>query len=304
LLDIRGEAPYVVMADFDRDYIDANRAAADATPNCAYEVPSAKPFYDEYHNTIRGFIADIRAANGGLGLMFDIHGTAGIAEEPADLYLGTDDGKTIERLLKVDAQAMFRPRGLPNLLIAAGYAVLPRPPSLSVPPALNGGHTVRTYGSSHTDGLDAIQLEIDERLRKDDDADEVRAQFIDHLAHAIGSLVDRFADARTLAAFECIHFYGGDATQVSLGQIQRRDATHDLRIRLGGGALNRGRAEIRHDPGATGSPVAASRAGILVLYDENGRDYFVWVDTQGRLRISTTDPGATSGAGTVVGTQV
>lgn len=298
LLDIYGEAPYVVMADFNRDFIDANRA--DLTPNCAYEVPNAKPYYDEYHNTIRAFIAEIRAENGGLGLLFDIHGTAGIAEEPADLYLGTDDGGTIERLLKVDPQAMGRRRSLHSLLTAAGYAVLPTPPNLSVPSALNGGYTVKTYGSSHADGLDAIQLEIDDRLRS---VSEVREHFIDHLAYAIGSLVARYVDTHTLAAFQSLNLYGGDAIQVVLGQLQRRDPTHDLRLRLGGGSLNRGRVEIRHDPGATGEPAAPSRAGILVLYDENGRDYYLWVDTQGKLRISATDPGDTSEAGTIVGAQ-
>jgi N-formylglutamate amidohydrolase len=207
LLDITGEAPYVVMADFDRDYIDANRADANLTPNCAYEVPNAKPYYDEYHNAIHDFIAETRAENGGLGLLFDIHGTAGVAEAPADLYLGTDDGGTIKRLLQVDPQAMGRRRSLHGFLTAAGYSVLPAPPDLSVPSKLNGGYTVRTYGSSHAGGLDAIQLEIDDRLRKaeDESGSEVRERFIEHLAYAIGSLVARYADAHTLAAFRHIN---------------------------------------------------------------------------------------------------
>jgi N-formylglutamate amidohydrolase len=297
LLDIYGEAPYVVMANFNRDYIDANR-----TPNCAYEDPNAKPFYDEYHHTIRDFIAEIRAENGGLGLLFDIHGTASIPEAPADLYLGTDDGGTIKRLLQVDPQAMGRRRSLHGFLTAAGYSVLPKPPDLSAPSKLNGGYTVRTYGSSHADGLDAIQLEIDDRLRQDENGSEVREHLIDHLAHAIGSLIPRYADIHTLAALQSINLYGGGTPQVVLGQLQRRDATHDLRLRLGG-SLNRGRAEIRHDSGATGEPTAPRRAGILVLYNEDGHDYYLWVDTQGKLRISTMDPDDNSNAGTIVGAQ-
>lgn len=205
VLDICGEAPYVVMADFKRDYIDANRPNSTRTPNCAYEVPAAKPFYDEYHRTIRSFITEIRAENGGLGLLFDVHGTVGIPGALADVYLGTDDGKTIKRLLQVDPQAMGRRRSLHSLLTAASYAVLPTPPGLSVPSKLNGGHTVKTYGSSHADGLDAIQLEIDDRLRKDETGGTVRAQFIEHLAYAIRSLIAQYADSHTIAAFRHIN---------------------------------------------------------------------------------------------------
>jgi hypothetical protein len=64
-LDVFEEAPYVVIAEFHREYIDANRA-----PACAYEDEDLDPtpYYDEYHNTIRSFVEEIRAENGGLGL--------------------------------------------------------------------------------------------------------------------------------------------------------------------------------------------------------------------------------------------
>src|SRR5215475_7209304 len=62
LLDVFGEAPYVVIAEYDREYIDANRPSG-----CAYkipagnEVPAAQQYYDEYHNTLRNFVNEIRA---------------------------------------------------------------------------------------------------------------------------------------------------------------------------------------------------------------------------------------------------
>jgi hypothetical protein len=34
----------------------------------------------------------------------------------------------------------------------------------------------------------------------------------------------------------------------------------------------------------------ATRAGVLVLQDKNGTDYYLWVDTNGKLRIHTADP--------------
>ena len=141
LLEIFGEAPYVVIAEFHRKYIDANRSAG-PIPNCAFEHPEAQQYYDEYHNTIREFINEIRADNGGLGLLFDIHGTAGIAEDPADLYLGTVGGDTIKRLLKADPHALSRRRSLRGFLTAAGHVVSPTEHA-----KLRGGFTVRTYGS-------------------------------------------------------------------------------------------------------------------------------------------------------------
>lgn len=209
LLDNCGEAPYVVMADFGRKYIDANRSR-----DCAYEVDQAQPFYDEYHDTLRSFIEEIRAENGGLGLLFDVHGTAGLADDPADIYLGTDDGQTIDRLKKIDPQVIARHRGIRGLLGAAGYVLSPKQPDLPEAPALKGGFTVRTYGSSHPDGLDAIQLEIILRLRKTGAARDV---FIEHLAFAISCLIARYAGTHTLAAFQSIHlFSAGDAQSRAL----------------------------------------------------------------------------------------
>jgi N-formylglutamate amidohydrolase len=199
VLDICGEAPYVVIARFKRAFIDANRPR-----ECAYEVPAAQPFYDAYHDTIRSFVDEIRAENGGLGLLFDIHGTVGIPSDPAALYLGTANGQTVARLLRVDPKALSRPRSLRGLLTAAGYVVSPQPGRPETP-TLDGGHTVRTYGSFNTDGLDAFQIEIDDALRSRRDE---RNLLIDHLAHAIVSLVHRYADTHTMAAFQSVSLFG------------------------------------------------------------------------------------------------
>ena len=87
LFDVFGEAPYVVIADFDRDYIDANRRL-----ECAFEDRDAQQFYLEYHDTIRNFADEVRLDTGGLGLLFDIHGTEKIESDAADVYPGLSTG--------------------------------------------------------------------------------------------------------------------------------------------------------------------------------------------------------------------
>jgi N-formylglutamate amidohydrolase len=297
LLDVFGEAPYVVVAEFNRQYIDANRPA-----DCAFEVPAAQPFYDEYHNTLRSFVDDIRAENGGLGLVFDVHGTRAIENDPADLYLGTDNGKTVERLQKIDGQVLWRRRSLRGLLgpEAAGYIVSPKQPGIPETPAVNGGYTVRTYGSSHSDGIDAIQIEIVAALRENKEKREALAE---HLASAIRNLVARYADAHTLAAFQKVTFLSGDLDQVVTGQVQRRSESNASLLQLGGELQNRGRVDIRHDPGGTGNAGIPRRPGMLVLYDENGSDYYFWVDNRGQLRISSSEAGADNQEGAIVSMQ-
>ena len=162
-MELRGEAPYVVFAQLHRRYVDVNRSA-----DCAYEAAAARPYYEEYHRTLRGFVEEVRARSGGRGLLFDIHGTACVANDPADLYVATITGRSVAR-----------PLG--GLLAAAGYAVSPNPPTLG------GHHTLETYGRSHAQGVDAIQIEIVAALRA---SAAKRGALIDDLAHAIASLVD------------------------------------------------------------------------------------------------------------------
>ena len=186
LLETLGEAPYVVIADYHRKFIDANRSE-----NCAFnpsEAVAARPFHAEYHQTIRQFIDQIQEENGCRGFLFDIHGTKTIEADPADVYIGTDNDKSVRRLLTHNPLAVFGRRSLRGLLQAAGYIVSPARQGIPETAEVDGGFTTQTYGSFRADGLDAMQLEIANSIR---DSVPRREAFIEHLGRAIATLTAR-----------------------------------------------------------------------------------------------------------------
>jgi N-formylglutamate amidohydrolase len=178
-----GKAPYVVIAEFARKYIDANR-----DPACSYESPNAEIYYNEYHNTIRNFVNEIRAGNNE-GFLFDIHASIVFPDDPADVYLGTDNGSTIKHLLQVDQNAMWGNFSLNHYLTSAGFVVSPKLPG-EKEQHLDGGYTVQTYGSSSAGGIDAIQIEMAPSIRS---VIEKRQILVQTLAYAIASIVNRYA---------------------------------------------------------------------------------------------------------------
>jgi N-formylglutamate amidohydrolase len=196
LFDVFGHAPYVVFANFDRAYIDANRPSRPV--NCAFEDNDARPFYDEYHNTIRKFVDEIRRDHGGLGLLFDIHGTKKVTADPADLYFGTLNGASIETLNSRDSFALARRRSLAGFMRQQGYVV-----SAKTPETIPGGFTLETYGSKNSNGLDAIQIEIEASLRTDANR---RGLFVEDLGFALSSLIARYSDTEAMVTFRTANF--------------------------------------------------------------------------------------------------
>lgn len=185
-----GEAPYVAIAEFHRKYIDANRSE-----DCAFEPGPAEAYYHEYHAVLRGFVDEIRAENDGIGLLLDLHGAQRREEAPADIYVGTENGRTITALRQgTSDDALYRRRGLVGLLQAAGYATLPGGFGEPEHPAFTGGYTVESYGSDRADGIDAIQLEIVAELRTNATR---RATLATDLANAILSLLPRWLPSPT-----------------------------------------------------------------------------------------------------------
>lgn len=150
--------PYVVIAQFNRRFIDANRG-----PQDAYESPLARPHYDAYHQAIKAACQEI-VQRWGHGLLLDVHGTSA---EPNTIFRGTNDGKTVSHLVnRFGGDSLRGSASLFGRFAAAGYAVDPGIGSDAPESARHrGGYTVRTYGSREGSTIDAIQLELGSALR-------------------------------------------------------------------------------------------------------------------------------------------
>ncbi len=150
-----GQRPYVVIARFSRQYLDANRAEAQAM-----ESPDALPAYRAYHDHIQSYVAEVKATFPQGGLLLDVHGQS---QEPNTTLRGTRAGLTAQALLRrAGPDALQGPDSIIGLLAAKGYPVHPAigSASLSEDRRYAGGYTVVTYGSHRADGIDAIQLEF------------------------------------------------------------------------------------------------------------------------------------------------
>jgi N-formylglutamate amidohydrolase len=167
-----GRPVYLVAARFVRYQIDANRPATRA-----FEAPQAAPYYERYHASIRSYIDEIRRRFPH-AILLDVHGQH---THPQALERGTDNGRTIERLLKRAGQrAVTGADGLFGQFEARGIAVYPSNALPVFGKAENGGHnggyTVATYGSHRADGIDGFQLEFGNELRRREVLDEVAAK--------------------------------------------------------------------------------------------------------------------------------
>ncbi|HKY08095.1 MAG TPA: hypothetical protein VJQ55_07640, partial [Candidatus Binatia bacterium] len=107
--------PFVVIARFERKYIDANRAEA-----AAFESPAAKVHYDAYHQAIEAAVQAVRQKWGG-GLLIDIHGQGAEAET---IFRGTDNGKSVSGLeQRFGRDAIMGPKSILGWLAAKGHKI-------------------------------------------------------------------------------------------------------------------------------------------------------------------------------------
>ena len=153
-----GGKPFVVIARFERKYIDANRPAEKA-----YDGTAAKPYYDTYHEVLARFCREVQNKWRG-GLLLDVHGQS---TYPDSLLRGTNNGQTVKLMLQRHGREAFTgPDSIFGAMEQAGFDTVPKCASDDREnPRFDGGHTVTTYGSHQPGGIDAIQLEFGRGFR-------------------------------------------------------------------------------------------------------------------------------------------
>ena len=165
--ELSGAKPFLVVARFDRKYVDANRPSSGA-----YEALEAQPYYAAFHRAVDEACKQIRKV-WGRGLLLDIHGQAA---EGNVIFRGTRHGKSVADLIhRFGVQALSGRRSILGQLALSGYNILPDPRVNDRESRYSGGHTVRTYGSDRANGIDAMQLEFGTRLRASDNLDRTAA---------------------------------------------------------------------------------------------------------------------------------
>jgi N-formylglutamate amidohydrolase len=151
---------WLVIARFDRKYIDANRPREQS-----YETDKAKPFYDAYHGPLEAACKAVKEKFG-RGILLDIHGQG---EFPDSICRGTQNGKTVTVLRdRFGWAAVTGKRSILGHMQRSGYKVLPNceaDEKTKEEPKFNGGYTVTNYGSHTGYAIDAIQLEFGSYLR-------------------------------------------------------------------------------------------------------------------------------------------
>jgi N-formylglutamate amidohydrolase len=152
-----GAKPFLIVALFERKYVDANRPAG-----AGYESERGKYYYESYHRLLRDSAARVQS-RWGRGLLLDIHGQGA---EGGVIYRGTNNGRTVASLTnRFGAHALSGAKSIFGQLERMGYNVAPPIEEPRGERRYTGGYIVQTYGSHRPDGIDAIQLEFGAQLR-------------------------------------------------------------------------------------------------------------------------------------------
>ncbi len=168
-----GARPFLVLAHFERKYVDANRPET-----AAYESTAAKPYYDDYHRALAEASEQIRLQWGG-GLLLDIHGQGTVADT---IFRGTNNGRSVAALRqRFGADAVNGPKSILAQMSLKGYKIAPTGVGDGREQRYTGGYTTQTYGSHRGTRIDAIQLEFGNDLRSRRNLDRTA----DDLAHSI-----------------------------------------------------------------------------------------------------------------------
>lgn len=163
-LELRlGQRPHIVRARIDRRQLDVNRPASDA-----YEHDDARAVYEAFHARL----ARVTQTCGNPGcLVLNLHGNW---EFPADLYLGTERGRTVRTREGASVEDRLR--------TAVATAAFDVADSDSTPATLRGDFITNQQGRPNVTGVEAVMVEIHERVRNDASA---RARLVDALADGL-----------------------------------------------------------------------------------------------------------------------
>lgn len=166
--------PFLVIARFERKYLDANRPR-----DAAYETGDVTAYYDAYHHALRSACERVRV-DWGSGILLDIHGQGAEADT---IFRGTDNGKSVSDLQqKFGKEALTGTKSILGRLASKGYRVLPDGSGDGQERRYTGGYTTRTYGSHRGTLIDAIQLELGTNLRARQNLDRTAADLADAIA--------------------------------------------------------------------------------------------------------------------------
>jgi len=190
LHEMLGAQPFLVIANFHRKFVDANRPR-----EAAYEAAAARRYYDNYHLALREHCEKVRAL-WGRGLLLDIHGQNSDAHT---IFRGTDNLQSV-----ADLQRRFGPAALSGAksilgyLERGGYKVIPSNGAGEREQRYSGGYTTRTYGSHRGTGIDAMQLEFGAQLRSRANLERTAAD----VAHAIAVFAGEYLPLKIGETYE------------------------------------------------------------------------------------------------------
>lgn len=158
-----GQRPHIVRAQIDRRQVDVNRPASQA-----YEHDDGRTVYEAFHARL----ARVTRACGTDGcLVLDLHGNW---EFPADLYLGTEGGRTVHVRDGVSVENRLR--------TAATSAGLDVADAAATPSTLGGDFITNQLGRPNVTGVEAVMVEVHERVRNDPEA---RTRVVEALAEGV-----------------------------------------------------------------------------------------------------------------------
>lgn len=171
----QGLIPFVIIAGISRRQIDFNRR-----PTRAYEHELAIPCYQYYHQNIRDSIDTIRQ-RWGKGFLLDVHGQSRF---PDEVIRGTRNQQTIAHLLeRYGSDVTEESDGFYFVLREKNYDVQPNVGKKER--YYYGGFTVKSYGSHHENGIDALQIELGRSIR-------MNSQRRQQVIRDVGEAIEKF----------------------------------------------------------------------------------------------------------------